>query len=397
MPNIIVNRRVLLRDNVLATYPIGDIFVDKFNPQIGTYYTSGSAVRTVTAGNMSISGGNGFFNNLVILDNIIWNGNNWYTEHEYIINGTAQGQYSACFGFVSTNTIQPQNLYYGLYYAPIANKFNLDIFKSNPSLGQIISSGTSGQRLSVVSGERVKLRADFTESTIVVTATNMTTPDSVSVTYTWPYNVGATNIKPNLGQLTISAPTTAIDLKSFKFGSQYSVGVDRLFIGDSITSGYYGGSESNRFQNQYAIATGKKIATFAGPGDGTKETNKTAVLNYIKLFKPKKAHILLGTNDIANGLSQATIQANLSAIISSLVSIGTIVFVGTILPRNGQNNTVLNTYIRGLSGVTVVEYYNNMESSPGSGNINSAYSSDNIHPNAVGETYMKNLLIASGF
>ena len=34
-------------------------------------------------------------------------------------------------------------------------------------------------------------------------------------------------------------------------GTDYYKNVDRLFIGDSITSGYFTGSETNRFQNVY--------------------------------------------------------------------------------------------------------------------------------------------------
>lgn len=385
--------------NAIVNTQYGELFKESFSPKIGTYSVIGTATQTVTEKNMRITGGNGFFTNQVILDDVVWNGNNWYTEHTYVMNGTTAGEFSSCFGFASVSGAQLQNLYYGLYYAPTNNNFQLDIFKSDPSGGQIISSDTAGQYLNVKDGQIVKVRAEFIESTLTVTAYNLsvTNLNSVSVTYTWGYTLAATEIKPNIGKLIVSAPVTPIDLKTFTFGSLYYNRVDRLFIGDSITAGYFTGAEANRYQNQYATATGYNIATFAGAGDRAAEVNQTNNLNYIKLFKPKKTHILLGTNDVASAIAEATIESNINAIISALQSVGSVIYIGTLLPRNGQNNTTLNTYIRALTGVTVVEYYNNMESSPGSGNINPTYSDDNIHPNLAGATYMKNLLIASGF
>jgi len=401
MPNPIINRRVVLKRNTSApiALPYGDIFTETFAPTAGTYTLTGTAATTVTSGNMAISGGNGFFSNQVVLDDIVWNGNNWYFESEYIMNGVTIGEFSSCFGFVSVSGVQLQNLYFGLYYATTTNNFQLDIFKSDPAFGQIISSDSVGQYLNVVSGQRVRLRADFTESTIVVTAYNLdpSNLNSVSVTYTWGYTLAATEIKPNLGKLMVSAPVTAIDLKSYKFGSQYLNGVDRLFRGDSITSGYFGGAEADRYQNQYATATGKTIATFAGAGDRALETNQSAVLNHSTIFNPVKSHILLGTNDKASGQSDAAIISNISGIIAADQASGASVYVGTLLPRNGQNNLSINALISALTGVTIIDYYTNMEFPVASGNINPLYSDDLIHPNLAGETFMKNLLIASGF
>jgi len=374
--------------NGAAPVPIGDLFVETFSPQVGSYTNVGGGSHVVTSGNMAISGGNGFFANGISMGDVVWNGNNWYLEYEFEATNTSNGQFATCFGLQSISA-QSQNVYWGLYYSFASNTFELDIFK--------IVTSWPGDGLVMLPGELIRVRAEFVESTLTVTATNLDTPDSLQVSYTWGYTLADTDIKPNTGTLYILAPVSTINLKSYKFGSLYLVGVDRAFFGDSITSGYYGGGTANRFQDLYAAQTGKSIATFAGAGDRSIELANTIALSYYTQFAPKKIHLLIGTNDIANGVPSGTTQTNINSIITAFQNVGSQVYIGTLLPRNGQNNLPLNTFINGLTGVTIIDYYTAMESSPGSGNINPLYSDDNIHPNAVGEIFMKNLLVSSGF
>lgn len=375
--------------------PYGDIFVEDFNPQVGTYVDSGTFSKVITTGNMAVSGGNGFFYNNSILQDVVWNGNNWYFESEYVITTSAINDWGVMFGLQSITGGQPQNIYFGLYYFNANNSTAISLFGSNPALGQIAPESTS---LNATAGDRLKVRAEFVENIMTITATNVTNPNTVSLTYTFSYSlsVSSNEVKPNTGKIIIIPSSTTTNIKFYKFGSPYAANVNRMFIGDSITSGYFGNAEANKFQNLYSVATGNSIATMAGAGDRSIELANATALSKYTLFSPTKVHILIGTNDVANGVSLATIQANINSIISAFQAVGSQIFIGTILPRNGQNNLPLNAFINGLSGVTVIDYYTAMEDTT-PGDINPAYSDEDIHPNAAGMIFMKNLLIASGF
>ena len=380
----------------VSSLPLGDLMVETFNPQVGSYTDNGVFTRTITPGNMALSGGNGFFSKYTTISNVVWNGNNWYHECEYELTSSNNNDWGVVFGLQSITGIQPQSIYWGLYYFNANNSTAISLFGQNAGLGQIAPESPS---LVATVGDRIKVRADFVEGTITITATNMTNPNSVSLVFNFNYTtaVNPNQIKPNTVRLAIIPSGNVTNIKSYKFGSLYVSKVDGAFLGDSITRGYFGGSTTNRYQNLYAAQTNKTIATFAGAGDRSIELSNIIALNYYVQFLPKKVHILIGTNDIANGIALVTTQNNINTIISAFQAIGSTIFIGTLLPRNGQNNLTLNAFINGLSGVTVIDYYTNMESSPGSGNINPTYSDDNIHPNATGMIFMKNLLVAAGF
>jgi len=381
-------------NKIIDLFSFGDLFYDDFSPTIGTYTDAGTSTHDITSGNLAVGGGNGFPTNTISISEVIWSGNNWYFETEYEHTATSLNETGVWFALRSVNPAQGENIFFGLYFFEVANQVNVDIFGTNPLQGQIARS--SG-KLTVTGNQRVRLRAEFVETTLTVTATNLVTSLSQSVSFTYNYTiVGASNIKPNIGQLQILPSANICNIKYLKFGTEYFKGVEVLYIGDSITSGYFSGAESNRFQNLFAVQTNKSVATFAGAGDRSLEFINNTHLNLLLQLEPKKVHILLGTNDIANALGAGPTTTRLQTIITAFLNIGTQVYIGTILPRNGIDLLTINSNIRGFSNVTVIEYYNTMESSPGSGNINPLYSDDDIHPNPIGNIFMKNLQIAAG-
>jgi lysophospholipase L1-like esterase len=401
--NVIQNVDTLTTNSFASLNPIPfnlptqmDILVQEdFNPSAKSYTNLGTATRNITGGTMLIGGGTGFFTNVIQCNDVVWVGNDWFIEYIFSLSNVNTNEIGICMGLNSINVSQNQSLNFGVYAAVTPGNFNVDIFNATNST-QLISSGSSGNRLNAAIGNKIKVTAFFKESVLTVIATNLDNPNTVVVSYTFSYALAAPNIKPNSGKLNILASSSTATMYSWKFGTAYYKNVDVLFLGDSITSGYYVGNESSRFQNVYSSLTGKTVATFAGAADRTIEiVNSTSLSMYTSLL-PKKVHILIGSNDVANGILNTTIQNNLTTIINAFLAIGTKVYIGTLLPRNGVNLTTINTFIRNLSNVTVIEYYNVMESSPGSGNINPVFSDDNIHPNVTGAAFIAQKAVLIG-
>ena len=112
--------------------------------------------------------------------------------------------------------------------------------------------------------------------------------------------------------------------------------------------------------------------------------------------------LLIGINDIATDVPIATIQANLTAILSSLTSTGCRVALSLLTPWKGATlwsagrqevTDTLNTWIPSLaasfSGVVVVDNYTPLEDPENPDALLAAYDTgDHMHPNSAGAAVM---------
>jgi lysophospholipase L1-like esterase len=381
---------------------MGDLFVETFAPQIGTYTDVGTASKTITSGNMNITGNGAAFtvgNNYTRLAEVVWAGNNWYLNCRMSPTSSALNQVAACFGLKSINTVQAQNVYWGLYFCSPINQWSVVIFNTTGD-GLLASAGT---KLTATAGQWVNIQASFVEQTLTVIATNENTSASSTVSYTWAYTYPISIIKPNSGRIVVSAGTSAFNISGYTFGTNYLRGVRIGFYGDSITSGYVSAGQANRYQDQYALATGNTIETFAGAADRSTDLSNSVALALYTTFSPNKIFLLIGTNDVANGILLATTQANIDAIISAFQGAGSQVYIGCCIPRDGVSLTTLNTWIlakNGVNGVTAIDLFSPLEDPAHAGRLNPTYTSEPalsaIHPNAAGMTVIKNALVAAG-
>jgi len=380
--------------------PIGDLFTESFNPQVGTYVNVGSATNSVTSGNMDIAGGNGTFNNVVQLQDVVWNGNNWYLEYEYVVTNTNNGVFSTAIGLVSINTTQLQSVAFGIYYFDGANNGLLYIFNDS-SLNSGNAARKFTQNITVTAGDRLRIRGEFIESVLTVYVTNLTTSATTSDSLSYLYTVaGASNsyeIKPNTGKIFMLAPQNTVNVKSINFGSQYLVGVDRLFHGDSMSSGYYQESETERYENVYSTSANKTIAIFAGAGDKTLEVSNATALTFYTQLRPKKVLYFAGSNDVVAGTATGTIITRINAAKTAYEAVGSTFIVAVPIPRNGVSVTALRTAILAEGYTDVIDWYSLMEDPGNPGDLEPTYTDDNIHPNALGASVMAAYLISEGF
>lgn len=376
--------------------PLGDVFAETFSPQTGSYTNVGSATSLVTAGNMAVGGGNGTPSNQVVLNNIIWNINNFYHKVTYSHTNTNLGQFTLYQGITSTVTNSNfYNAYWGFYYFDLANSSKLQISAWNATTGYV-DVVTSATGLTMNPSQDISLITTIVENVLTIVAINTITLQSISLSYTFALSYPQSNFKPNTGKYMMFAPVSTCNVKSINIGTNYLVGVKRLYEGDSLTAGLFAGSSANTHPNLYAAETGKTVCVFAGIAD--KSSNMLQHLAQSLLLLPEKVHILIGTNDILHGVAPATVIANIQTAITAYQGIGASVFVGTLLPLNGQNQLPMNALINALTGVTIIDYYSAFDDPGNPGNLKPALNAgDGVHIPLAGEIIMKNMQIAAGF
>jgi hypothetical protein len=178
-------------------------------------------------------------------------------------------------------------------------------------------------------------------------------------------------------------------------GSAEVTKADVVFLGDSITSGYYLPDPHDpwacklleRFGpvsisgNAYI---GKMIFENAGIGGNTTSQMLDRLRHDVLSFDPKRVFVLAGVNDIAGGSSVADVEGHLTRIYDDCEASGAAVIACTLTPWPGgtpqeQAEIVqINAWIR-VGTLPVVDFYSaNPEISP----------IDKIHPTANGNTTM---------
>jgi len=175
-----------------------------------------------------------------------------------------------------------------------------------------------------------------------------------------------------------------------------------LFYGDSITDGWR--------LNEYF--PGKDFVNRGISGQITGEMLGRMMADVIQ-NKPAAMLILAGTNDIARGAANETIQNNLTMIADLAEKYGIRVILASILPTSDHHKDTnprfemtktrpletireLNKFISSLCtkrGFTYLNYYDAMVDS--SGQLKAELANDGLHPNADGYRVMAPLAQAS--
>jgi len=126
---------------------------------------------------------------------------------------------------------------------------------------------------------------------------------------------------------------------------------------------------------------------FSGAADNTE--NVLNCIDSIKLFRPIKVHLLVGTNDVVS--DYAGFQTRYPQIVSELESVGAEVLICLLLPRNTFNVTTANAWLSStFSTYTIVDYFTLLKD--GGTGISASYSDDGLHPNSTGAALMASYL-----
>lgn len=171
--------------------------------------------------------------------------------------------------------------------------------------------------------------------------------------------------------------------------------IDTVFLGDSITEGW------PRLRPDFFPPTrvGRGIS-----GQTTPQMVLRLPSDVLRL-KPKRLHLLAGTNDVAGNTGPAdddTIVANLAMMIAVAQDAGIAVLLGAIPPaaafgwrpelRPAPRIVALNRRLAALARArrcTWLDYHHALDD--GHGGLRAAFSDDGVHPNAEGYAAMEAL------
>jgi len=192
----------------------------------------------------------------------------------------------------------------------------------------------------------------------------------------------STNNSCNIGTPAIMNVNCNIKFTNIYVSSTENKNVDRLCIGDSITQGAYAGSYAGIFGSLISASIN------AGGAEFTQDTlNKMPEL---LMINPQKAFLLIGLNDIANGVAAATWQANIVSIVNQLEAAG-ITVIKLLYAGFGSYSIDVNAFITATYPTSYIDTCTPLETSAGV--LNAAYNSGDGHPNAAGHTVIANTII----
>lgn len=173
-----------------------------------------------------------------------------------------------------------------------------------------------------------------------------------------------------------------------------------VLLGDSITANqtWFGGAMvlANR---------GYTVVNKGNPGEPTAQMAARVAADVVAQT-PSYCFVLGGTNDIGSSIAPSTIISNLASIYSQCKAAGIKVMAATIPPRentaigdplsasNAANLAIVNSYIRSLndSNITIVDVNSSLRLGNVDSVMNTSYFTDHVHPNALGQLKMAELV-----
>jgi len=317
---------------------LGTIFTDDFaRASLGTDYTNTSGAFACDGSKLvaTYAGGG------------IWTNRLSYTKDSYsscLENFTQVLEYN-----VGTLT----NDVYGLALGVFANIGTFDfqsiLFLSpNVLFGQVrfyTGNGATVLQTSVGSmtlSNNNDIRATLvrTKNTFEVTYLNLTTDEEISMSYTFALTYpdgGIFSPATYTPTLWCTAGTTNITL--WEETSTALVGAPYIFLGDSITAGYF----ANTTGNSWAELVGGSSAfnVYAGSGNFSNQINSAEVI----ALNPQTAIICLGTNEKISAVANGTTISRISTLKTALDGAGINTIVCQIPPLDSTDVTSLNADI----------------------------------------------------
>lgn len=366
-----------------AYSPIGNLVADNFT---GTSLSSGwtaNGTPTITVNNNLRVVGSTSTKDMTAAINRTGYGKSTlrnYTVSTYFkINATGSATYGVYAGVESQRNsgIGNQSASQYALFDYVNNALQI-VGDTSTRVIKVTSASTSTSGISVNTSDSYQLIYSVNEGTATATIKNLTQSQTVTTLYTYDFTnlYGGAVLRPNIFYYSFGvAGNSDVTFSNVTISSPEYSNPDYLFVGNSITTGYYSGDPQNAYAYKLRANTTKKIQVMAGGGNRSQDVLDN--IGEVIARHPLDVVLEIGTNDIGSGVvTTATIESNVSSIISQLTSAGIAVYT-TSAPNGGSPSTA-GTYNNWLSNNT--NFINDYS------NYNGTNTVDGIHFNAGGET-----------
>jgi len=206
---------------------------------------------------------------------------------------------------------------------------------------------------------------------------NLTTGDTISKTYYWDYLHPVTPSRPNYFHWSMAAINkTNVSLDYLKVTTPELRNRDIIFIGNSITRGYYGGHQDSSFARMLDAYTNSTIQIWAGGGQDVINIHKC--IPELITYSPGTAIVGLATNNSYGSTERAAYQA----FIDTLTAHG-ITSYKTLTPNGGNpvGGGSWNQWIKDTYPSTYIDTWTTGWNTMSTGN---GEMEDSVHPSATG-------------
>lgn len=247
------------------------------------------------------------------------------------------------------------------------------------------SVGSATYTVFAAIGDVCRLKYSQRGNLVYAVYENLTQNTKFSSSYFTPFILGGTIQIPNASLATIYNIGGTIDILGIEVVSRSLFNPYVLAIGDSKTMGWGCVSPTLSFAN--AMNQLGPTTIWAGGADNTQEI-LTSLPNAYKL-NPQYVLLCIGRNDIANGVTAATYQANYQSIVNGFTNAGAKVILLTPIPETTVSQTVLDTWIRTTYPGQFIDSSINW--------VNATHlGSDGTHPNPDGHRLLGNNIVNNG-
>lgn len=355
---------------------IGDIYNKSTWTDLSEFEQTGSSF-SVSGGKIQVAADNTYFNHINLPTTSALD--QWTISLTYEHTTAVSSDVGLGFGFYSSNTTSSQSIFFfGLLDG--ANNGKVDIYDALTTTHHYSSSSLSHSL-----GDVFTLQCSYDKGLFTATFTNLTTGESVTNTFQNDFTLAGTTIGHNSGKLSVFASNGTYEIRNLSFSSKMQKG-GTWVVGDSYAKGYYAGVPGNRFS--------ELIGAQVRAGQGDKTADVLAGVQEIIDVDPDVVYLMLGTNDLGQGVSSGTWQSNYAAIVSALEAEGITVIKIAPPPNNLVSMLPVKTWLASTYPSSYIDAYTPLLGSGTS--LNATYDAgDDVHLNVAGNELVANTIKAS--
>lgn len=364
--------------------PLGTLFENEFTES--DYTESGAVSATFNGDSITIIGSGGSLEDVVRYNPFVTCRNNLIQTIRFTVDTFTVDSYGCGIKFVSVNGVG-QRFYFSaiLITSNNSERGKIYFYGSDEADQDAFSLGiSSASPVAVSLNDTLELNLTQNDMGYVATGYNLTQDPSRSspVTLSYQYDTAFpfVTVYHNSAKLGLVGFGGTQTVNYWNVRTDEFQNVDLLIIGDSKVR-YNPDLFAEGFAQMWKDNNPtKKVFICFGASDKT--TEMVQCLPELVQYRPRYAILLIGRNDIANGVSSAVWQANIDSMYGGLTDEGTIVYFQLPLPETVLDQSALTTYL-------TTTYPTRCISVPGTWN-DVTDNADGIHPNSTGHPKVYN-------